>query len=168
MVEDLIGTLVRGDLRVRDFHADVDALLFGIALHTAQYGDCVIGAFFPRHASAFAGKCDESRASNAGAHVDTGTSGFFNLVVDFLADQSVLETGARSSHQGRRQAILPEDRHLLGCGQIYALESNASENPAPLLERSRRARPNRSHHALFDAGALSSRCLGGQLTSNPR
>ena len=55
MIEDLIGTLVRGDLGVRNFHANVDALLLGIALHAAQYGDCVIGAFFPGHASPFAG-----------------------------------------------------------------------------------------------------------------
>src|SRR5579872_6195288 len=122
MIEDLIGALISGDLRVRDFYADVDALLFGIALHPAQYGDCVIGAFFPRHASPFAWNCNESRASNTGAHVDTGLSGFFNLVVEFLADQSILETGSRASHQGRRQAILPEDRDLLGSRQIYALE----------------------------------------------
>src|ERR1700722_6990644 len=151
MVEDLIGTLVRGDLRVRDFHANVDALLFGIAFDPVQYGDRVIGAFFPRHASAFAGKCDESSASSADAHVDTGMSGFFNLVVDLLADQSILETGSRTGHHARRQPVLPEDRHLLGRGQIYALESNASKNLAPFLERSRRARPNGGHHSLLDA-----------------
>src|SRR5258706_6838538 len=164
MIEDLIGALIGSDLRIRDFDANVDALLFGIALPPAQYGDCVIRAFFPRHASPFAWNCNESWASNIGAHVDTGMSGIFNLVMEFLADQSILETGSRTSHQGGRQAILHEDRHLQRCGQIYALESNCSENLAPLLERSRRAGPNRSHHALLDAAARSRRGLGGHLT----
>jgi len=118
VVEDLIGTLVRGNLRVRDFHANVDALLFGIAFDPVQYGDRIVGTFFPGHAAPFAGKRNESGASNAGAHVDTGTSGRFDLVVDFFADQSILETGSGAGHQGWRQAILREDRHLLGGGQI--------------------------------------------------
>ncbi len=169
MIEDLIGTLVGGDLRIRNFHANVDALLFGVALHAAQDGDCVIGALFPGHASALAGNCDQSRAPHADAHVDTGMRRCFNLVVDFLANQTSRKTGSRARHQSRRQTVLREDRHLLGGGQIHALESNARENLAPLFKRSRRAHPpNRRHHALLNAGAHRRRGLGGQLISNPR
>src|SRR5215471_20034425 len=161
MIEDLIGALVCSDLGVRNFHANSDALLFGIALYAVQYCDGVIGAFFPRHAPPFAGNRNQDRASNACARVDPGMSGLFNLAVDFLADQSILEAGSRTCHHGGRQAILCQDRRLLGGGQIYTLETNARENLAPLLERERRACPNRSHHALFDARTRSSGGLGG-------
>ncbi len=94
--------------------------------------------------------------------------GLLNLVVDFLADQSILEAGSGAGHHAGRQAILREDRHLLFGGQIHAFETNARENFAPLLERSRVARPNRSHYALLDAGARRRRGLGGQQTGTLR
>ena len=90
----------------------------------------------------------------------------FDLVVDFLTDQSILETGSGARHHAGRQAILREDRHLLFGGQIYALETNAGKNLAPLLERGCRAGPNRSHDALLDARPGSCRSLSGQLTRN--
>lgn len=168
MVEDLIGALVRSHLGVRNFDANSDVLLLGITLHAVQYRDSVIGAFFPGHATPFAGDRNQNGASNACARVDPGMSGFFNLVVEFLADQSILEARSGAYHHGGRQAILGQDRDLLGAGQIYALETNARENLAPLLERERRAHPNRSHHALLNARAWSCRSLGGQLTGDPR
>jgi hypothetical protein len=168
MIEHLIGALVCCDLGVRNFHANVDALLLGIAFHAVQYRDSVIGAFFPRHAPSFAGNRNENGASNACARVDPGMSGFLNLVVDFLADQSILEAGSRTCHHGGRQAILRQDWRLLSGGQIYALETNARENLASLLEGERRACPNRSHHALLDARTRRCGSLGGQLAGNPR
>jgi hypothetical protein len=86
MIEDLVGALVRGDLRIRNFHADVDALLLGIALHAVEYRHCIIGSFFARHAPPFTRDRNENGASNAGAHVDPRMRGFFNLGVDLLAD----------------------------------------------------------------------------------
>lgn len=166
MIEDLIGTLVRGDLGVRNFDADVNIFLLGITLHAVQYGYCIIGAFFPRHTPPFAWDGDQNGASNAYAGVDPGVRGVFDLVVDFLADQTILETGSGTDHQGRRQAILLQDRHLLDGGQIYAFETDAREDLAPLLERSGRACPNRPHHALLQAPARSSWSLRGQHTGS--
>src|SRR6185295_13809102 len=102
MIEDLVGTLVRGDFGVGNFHAYIDVLLFGIALHTAQNRDGVIGAFFPRHAPPFAGDRDKNRASRSHAHIDSSMSGVFNLLVDFFTDQSILETGSRARHHAWR------------------------------------------------------------------
>ena len=137
MIEDLIGTLVCSHLGVRNFHANVNVLLFGVALHAVQYRDSVIRAFFPGHAAPFAGDRNENGASRSHTHVDSGMRGVFNLGVDFLADQPILETGSRARHHAGRQAILREDWHLLLGGQINALETNAGENLAPLLELGR-------------------------------
>src|SRR5215469_16133108 len=133
MIEDLIGTLVSGDFGVRNLHANVDALLLGIALNAVQYRDRVIGAFFPGHAPPFPRDRNENGASNACAQVDPGMRGIFNLVVYFLPDQSILEAGSRARHHAGIQAILLQDRYLLGGGQIYTLKTNASENLTPLL-----------------------------------
>src|SRR5580704_3460495 len=103
MIEDLIGTLVRGDLGVGNFDTDVDIFLLGITLHAVQNGDCIVGAFLPGHAPPFAGDGNENGASNAYAGVDPGVRGVFDLVVDFLADQTILETGSSTDHQGGRQ-----------------------------------------------------------------
>ena len=153
MIEDLIRTLIRSDLRVGNLHANVDTLLLGIALHAVQYRDCVIGAFLLRHAPPFPGDRDKNGAPSAPTHMSIpGIISLFNLIVDILADQSILEAGSRTSRiiPGIKPFCVRIGTCARDGGQIYALEeTNARENLAPLLERGRRVARSKQKPSRF-------------------
>src|SRR5262245_23406205 len=78
------------------------------------------------------------------------------LVMEFLADQAILERGAGAGHERGREAVLLQHRRLLWCGQVDTLEADARENLAPLFEGERRSHtPHRRHHALLELGPLA-------------
>jgi len=103
---------------------------------------------------------DQVRAAGCGAGVDAGVKRLFELAVQLLADQPVLKARAGAGHHRRGQAVLLQDRYLLRRRQIDALEADAREDLAALLEGEGRAHPpDRRHHALSDRRA----CLRGSL-----
>src|SRR5262245_47747316 len=64
VIENLVGALIPGDFRIRDLHAESDALLFSVAFDAIEYRGRVVGGFFIRHAAAFARKSNESRTAD--------------------------------------------------------------------------------------------------------
>jgi len=69
--------------------------------------------------------------------------------VHFFPDQTVLEAGACSCHQRRRQTVCAKNRNLLRCRQVHTFEAHTCEHFAPLLKRQRRVSPDGCHYALF-------------------
>ena len=154
VIEDLVGALVRSDFGVRDFHAKSYPFLFGVGFHSAENRHGIVRAFLARHATAFARKSDQVWAADLNAHIDARMKRLFKTVVHFLPDQPVLKTRASATHQRWRQAVLPEDWHLLRRRKVHAFEADARQNPASLFEGKVCARPHRVHHALSDARSI--------------
>ena len=135
MVEDLVGPLIGHDLRVGDLHAERHAFLLCVAFDTTEDRDGVVSGLFACHAASLPWHRDEIGTTRSGARVDAGVESRLELVMQFLADQTVLKRRARTGHHRGRQAVLLEDRHLLGSGKVNSLEADPRQDLAALLER---------------------------------
>ncbi len=121
------------DLAVQQFHADVDAGIFGHFLDTVQADDAVFFADVVGEALAIAGEGDDVGNFGGGGALDVGAHLFHEPVMIFFAIPGVGD-GSRSGRHGGGKAILADGFPLGVVDEIYAAQAEVGAIVSQFVE----------------------------------